>query len=334
MNISPVQETYPSIVARLLGDEHLQVKTVYRDGPRYWVGRVTRDGADAILKVVVDHTPWTSPGSDLVFEASDQLRSEIILVDRLHELRAELHGLTPNLIKYSIGEDTWMLRQAISGRNLAAGTSPFIFSEDIYKPEVTEAVINFIASYQNLTAEVSEKLTLTPHSAQNALSDKMRRTDLGQPTELLEPYAAAICEYLLKREELHDSRRDTLAHGQVYPPHIYVDGSLAGLIDWENASLNNPFHDLAGVWIRGISNQAWQVDFIELLARRGMIRTDEDREMWRVEVLLQAAGNLNYLYWSQFETAAEQTAAIASLKRHIEEVLSEQPLGNSLNQAI
>jgi hypothetical protein len=305
----------------MLAEEHLRVAEIYRNGPRYWVGRVVRPGQELILKAVIDDAAWSSPGSDRIFRPSDQLRAEIAVTEALWHYRDDLAGMAVELVRYEAGDETWMLRELMGGQNMAAGMSPFVFRADFYEPGVSEAVSDYVEGVQRLTGQVLEVLRAAPLTSQMSLAAKMVAVDLDQPTDLLAPYTQAIRSFLLARESLHDACSGTLTHGQVFPPHIYLMQGRAGLIDWENACLNNHLHDFVALYIRGFAQPQWQRAFVERLEQRGVLQTAQDRTLWGVEVLLQAAGNLNYLYWSRYETAAEQAAAIASLRRQIEAVL-------------
>ncbi len=311
-------------IQQILNAQQLTVKQVYRDGPRYWVGRVQRGDADLVLKTVIDDTAWVSPDSHKVFRPSDQLRAEMSVLRGLEAAKDELAGNVQTVVASSEAEEnTWMLRTFDAGVGMAAGNSPFVYRPEFFVDDVREAVLDYIESFQRLTPTLRACLPDMPHALQTTLAAKMTAVDLASPSELLTPFAATVTAYLEARRELHDTSRDTLSHGQTFPPHIYLNDGRVSMIDWENASLNNSMQDYVMLWIRGFDNPGWQYSFVERLAERGILGSDDDHEIWRMEVLLQAAGNLNYLHWSRSEPAELQTRAIASLRRQIEDVLAK-----------
>ncbi len=310
-------------VEKILSRLELTVAKVYRDGPRYWVGKVTTPtGKAQLLKVVIDNTAWANPLTGETFRPSDQLRTEIMLFDALGRHRAE-QGLSPaQIIVESAPDSAWVLRRYYDGRDMAAGKSPFVFHEDFFEPKIYKLVLDYITDYQELTPKLRAKLEKAPLADQHALQFKMVAVDLDNPSGWLAPYAAAIRDYLAPLHSFHDKHLNTLAHGQVYPPHIYLDGHQVNMIDWENVMLNNSMQDFVSLWIRGYGRPDWQAEFIHGLSLRGLLAGKVEQQMWDLEVLLQSSGNLNYLFWSKLEDEATKTVAAASLKLNIERILA------------
>lgn len=301
----------------------LELVRVFRDGPRYWVGLVRRGEDQLVLKLVLDDTPWVSPGSDQRFRPSDQLRTEIEVVKALGEHRSKIKGRVTALAGFSIDHEPWMLRQDLGTENVADNDSPLVFRPEFFAGEAGRSVLEFIASYQLVTTELRGSVERSPHTAQTTLEARMVIANLEQPIEPLAPYAARISDFLAERRDLHDSRRDTLAHTQVFPVHIFVSPQgEVGLIDWENACLSNALHDFMSLWIRGLAHPDWQRGLELWLAQRQRVRTDDDRELWLVERLLHAVGALNYAYWSHHESPAVRQRAIDLLTRCIRTTLA------------
>ncbi|HUD11104.1 MAG TPA: phosphotransferase [Candidatus Saccharimonadia bacterium] len=325
MNQTPfsVSELYAPIVEELLASMNLTVTEVYRNGPRYWVGKVVRNREAAVLKVVIDDSPWVEPETREEFRPSDQLQVEILASVELKRYAREVSGNVPKALAFSFAPAPWMVRTFQMGQGMARGGSPLLFRSEFYTEAITESVIAYILSYQKLTPELQVKLPAGRHSAAASLAAKLKAIDLDSPSDLLAPFAAAIRDFVLPHTELHDRNRNTLSHGQVFPPHIYWHKNRIGLIDWENAGINNHLQDFVAIWIRSFSEPAWQDEYIERLVRHGVLATEEDRMLWRTEVLLQSGGNLNYLFWSTNESPSDQALAIAGMRRQIEEVLAK-----------
>lgn len=314
--MSPDFGVRPS-VEQLLKAEDLTPREVYRDGPRYWVGRVARGEKRLLLKVLVNDEPWQRGDSGEWFWPADQLRTELRVTQSLSNHADELRGITPKLVAGGLEQPVWMLRELSTGQSMAAGESPLMYRPEFYDPELTEAVLAYIRDFQRLTPQIAEEADMAVRPPHTTLAAKIYDIDADHPTELWEDYAPAVRAYLMERQELYDANRGVLTHGQVFPPHIYWDGARMSMIDWENAALGNGLADLVAVWLRGFDNPGWQEAFRGRLRRHGWLAGPEDEELWRLEVLIQASGTLSYLFWSKFETPAQKTAAIASLRRQM-----------------
>ncbi|MDB5178561.1 MAG: hypothetical protein JWN01_504 [Patescibacteria group bacterium] len=313
-DLSMVHSSYPVLAERLAEAGRFEVIKVYRDGPRYWVARVRRDGEDLIVKMVIDDSAYANPETGEVFQPSDQLRAETLVGKMLDELRDEIKGVVPRIMAFGLDSPGWLLRSALPGHTLAQSNSPFVVRHELFGEHITEAVLDYIEGYQRLTPHVAGFLKPGPLRYIPA-------QDYREPVELLAPYARAVWGYLEERFDLYDEHLTCLSHGQAFPPHFYVSEGRVGMIDWENAALKNRLHDLASVWIRGYAHPAWQEEFLERLKSRGFLVSAVDWELWHTEVLMQSSGNLAYLHWSAVETAAEKTLAIAGLRRQIEHIL-------------
>jgi hypothetical protein len=308
--------------AKFISDAKLHAGDIFRDGPRYWVGRIEHEGKSAILKTIIDDSSWTSSISGRTFHPSDQLRMEVRVVEALHAHRGQIQGMTTDLIRYSSGDEPWMLREMWKSKSMAAGGSPLVFKPDFFHMDMTEGLVSYIQCLQALTPAFAPMLLESPLLEQSQLAFIMDHSDLDQPTDLLEPYAERMIEYLLERRGLHDSCLTVLAHGQVFPPHIYRENGMIGLIDWENVNLDTHLHDYVSIWVRGYRHSDWQFAFVDYLVQHGILADDRSRELWNIEILCQASSILNYLFWSNLESAEEQAAAIAALRRQINSVLA------------
>ena len=302
----------PDSVKDLLVSRGWQVQSVFRDGPRYWVARLTEKDHDLVFKAVINDASWTSRRTGQTLSPMHQLRQE-----------AELFKtIMPNqpLIEYS-PDGRWLTRPFFDGIDMAAGPSPFIFRKEFFIPENYRAVLDYIEYYQSLTPHIKQNLSDNPLAGEHALEAKLFAIDFINPTEVLAPYVADARDYLGKLHEIHDNNMDTLSHGQLYPPHILIKEGRVELIDWESASLNNRLADYTALWIRGYDHPEWQQDLLDELHKRGAFDFPCSQELWDMEVLLASSGNLNYLHWSQLESEDVKKSAIPSLKRNIENIL-------------
>jgi aminoglycoside phosphotransferase (APT) family kinase protein len=312
----------PKNVDGIMTREGLELQRVLRDGPRYWVGRVSRDGEMLLLKVVTSDEPWLSPASRRQFRPSDQLRAEIFALRQLGEHEGQLAGRVPRVLASSTNELVWALREEVPGTDMAGTAGSYVFAPEFYEQVSPAEMIDYIASYQALTPELEALARTTPQTDQTDLVSKLVIGDLDNPQEHLQPLSEKVNKFLREHGDFHDAQIATLAHGEVYPPHIfYADGQVC-LIDWENVSLSHPLSDYCAVWLRSYDNKAWQGQYLSGLERRGILGGPERQKLWNIEVVYQSAKNLNYLYWSQIEPPEIKRAAVAALRRNIENVLS------------
>jgi hypothetical protein len=318
-----VLKSYPPIVEQLLAALGLTATDIYRDGPRYWVGRVSRDDQDLILKVVIDDSPWVDAETQVVYRPSDQLKTEISVSAGLEQYADEITGNVPCVQASSSEGEIWILRELQKGQDMGRSKSPLLFRPEFFTDSMTTSLIDYVISYQALSSKLQPLLPPPPYAGQSSVAAKMKAIDLDNPTELLEPYAPAIRDYLVRYSALHDQHRNTISHGQVFPPHIYRQGDKVGFIDWENAGMYNHLQDFVSVWIRSFQQQDWREGYLNQLTERGILATPDDHILWRMETLLQSGGNLNYLFWSKNEEPADQAELIVSFRRQIEEVLAK-----------
>jgi len=314
--------SYPENVQRILADRGLEVACVYRNGPRYWVADVLEHGSHWLLKVVSEDPALQhlSETGQPVYTV-DQLKVEILLYNALSQRRA-----AGPIVAAAGGDHSWVLREHYPGTSMAAGTSPFVFREDFFEPEHYIAVIDHILEYQQLTPDLAYVLGRMPEGAASVLNEKIQGIGLDEAVPWLAGYTDRLRAYAEPLGELHARHVGTLSHGQVFPPHIYVGHGQVNLIDWENVNFNSKQQDLVALWIRGFDKPKWQAAFIEELLIRGFFEQPEGRLMWDLEVLLQSAGNLNYLFRSQLESTAVKKAAAASLVQNIENILGGRGL--------
>lgn len=305
----------PDSIKNLLTARGWQVCSVFRDGPRYWVARLTSHGSDLIFKAVINDATWTSRRTGQILSPTHQLRQEA-------ELFKTIMPDQP-LIEYD-PDGRWLTRPFFNGMDMAAGPSPFIFKDEFFEPTNYRAVLDYIEYYQSLTPLIRQSLSENPLAGEHALEAKLFAIDFINPTEVLAPYVSDARKYLGKLHEVHDRNMDTLSHGQLYPPHILIQDGRVELIDWESSSLNNRLADYTALWIRGYDKPQWQQQLLDELHQRGAFDFPNSQELWDMEVLLASSGNLNYLDWSELESEEVKRSAVPSLKRNIENILGGQ----------
>lgn len=310
-------------VSAILASQGLVQTRVMRDGPRYWVGEVRRNGGGEplILKIVINDEPWRSTDTQTFFRPSDQLKAEIATIKFLHS-RAKLAQVrVPNYYASSETDPVWFIRQSIGGRDMAAGDSSFVFAERFYSEVTPEALIEYVLGYQQATPGLKLTLKAAPRSFQADLRAKMYLGGLHTPQPRLQPYATAVNTYLEDRRELHDTAETALIHGELYPPHLFIEDGQICTIDWENAGLDNRLHDLVAVWVRAYGSSGWQAKFRQEIRRRGAEFGPNWQELFDLEVVYQAARALNYLDWSCAETPEVQRLVEMWLRANLDEVL-------------
>jgi hypothetical protein len=312
----------PAAVRRITHDQSLQVMEAFRNGPRFWAGRVRAlgGGPDLLLKAIIDDAPWVQEQSGDQLWPSDKLRLETTMLAELGRQHHRLAGDVPQVLARWDGAEPWVLRAFQLGRNLAVGDSPFLFNDELFRPKVTEALINYILSYQSLSDQIRPAADAVQRE-RRVPAMKVLANDIERPSPWLEQYRQPIADYVAERQHLYDSRTDTLVHAQVYPPHIYLNEGRIGMIDWENSGFGNPWQDFVSVWIRGYQDPRWQQEFVKTLAGKGLFTSPGAWDVWNVETLFQVGGNLNYLYWSRTEPQAERKRAAQALISQIEAIV-------------
>lgn len=316
----------PPAVSAILESQNLTWEHTIRQGPRYFVGSVQGgDGGNRlILKAVIANEPWRSAHTQATFRPSDQLQAEITTLALLGRHGGGICGRVPTLHASSAGDPVWSLRQVIGGQDMAANDSPFVFANRFYTMVEPAVLIDYVTSFQLVTPQLRAHLAGTPRTDRAGLEAKLVVAGLSNPQPRLQPYAAAVWAYLNERHQLHATAPQVLSHGEIYPPHLFIEDGQICLIDWENAGLDNPFHDLVAVWIRASGNAGWQAQYRAEIGRRGPQLASNWQQLWELETVYQAAGALNYLDWSRLETPDQQASAEAWLTALLAEALGGQ----------
>lgn len=307
----------PDFVADIIARENLQVERVVRNGPRYWVGLVHQWKADLILKVVVSDETWSSPDTGKKFTTSDQLRAEITALQGLASHEDRLAGRVPKLVDSSLGPTVWSLREHIPSQDMAGTVGSLVFRPEFYDLVAPRQLVDYILSYQALTPELGELAAATPQSDQT----KMIITDLDYPHGHLTRLSEQVGRYLRAHEAWHGQQARVLAHGEVYPPHIFIEDNQIILIDWENFGLNNQLTDIMPIWIRAYDNPNWRAALKDYVWEKSTLARADLEKLWDIELLYQSSRNLHYLNYSQIESVERKEAAAASFTANIEEVL-------------
>jgi hypothetical protein len=306
-------QAFPPQVRNIVEHERLEVGEVIRSGPRYWIGRVRRAGRWMILKVLLDNTIQPSPGGGSEIDPAGAMETEIRLFLALQRSKRKGAG-EPEVVGYELGRQPWLLRALQQGHSLSAGLSPTIFSDELYRPEVTEALVDSLARLQELKSEFKGLIKPVPLK-------HMTSKDYLEPVGLVAPYARDAWAALQSEFDYYDDRLDAVTHGQAFPPHIYLHNGLVSLIDWEDAGMRSKMYDFVTVWLRGFMNEPWKRSFLNTLRQRGILATQEDERLWQIETLVQSYGMLIYFHWTQVETPAQRLEAVNSLKHQVEAVL-------------
>ncbi len=304
----------PDNVKNLLDERHLEVRQIFRDGPRYWVARLSGKDGEWIIKSVFNDTPWTSSRTGNTLTHSFQLQQEALVFKTLAgnegKVETDPHG-------------QWFVRPYVASKDMTAGPSPFIFKEEFFEPKNYRPLLDYIEHYQGLTPKIRPALEANPLSTEHDLEAKLFAIAYQNPSEILAPYAEAAHAYLNKLHSVHDRSMDCLSHGQMYPPHILISDGVVEVIDWESASLNHRLADYTALWIRGFDHPRWQNELLDELHERGAFDFPHSQQLWDIEILLGSSGNLNYLHWSDLEDDTVKAKAIPALKQNIEKILGE-----------
>jgi hypothetical protein len=310
-----------TFIKELLVKENLLVDQILRDGPRYWVAAVRQGQSQLILKAVINDETWSSPGTSKQFTTSDQLRAEIIALQGFGSHEDKLAGRVPKLVASSLEPPVWSLRERILSQDMAGTVGSLLFRPEFYELVAPDRLVDYIMSYQEITPELGELAAATPQSDQTSLNSKMIIADLDYPQSHLTRLSTRVNAYLRTQESWHDQQVKVLAHGEVYPPHIFLEDDEIILIDWENFSLNNPVSDIMQVWIRAYDNPPWRAALKDALWQKSSLAKKDLEKLWDLELLYQSSRNLNYLHYSVIESSEQIRAAAASFTANIEEVL-------------
>lgn len=307
------------LVETIITEHDLTVDRVLRDGPRYWVGLVRQGQDDLILKVLVGNDSWTSPRTGIRFTTADLIQAEIDALSGLNHYRDRLAGDVPRIIASSGGPNAWTLREQVPGTDMSGSTGSLIFRDEFFELVEPEQLADYILSYQALTSELGAAAAGTPQSSRS----KMMVADLVFPPESIRHLTDKANAYIQARAVWHEAQAKVVAHGEVYPPHIFATRRGITLIDWENFSLCNPISDFMQTWVRAFQDTSWQERFERAILDRIPLDREVAQELWDIEKVYQSGRNLNYLYYSDIESEGQKRQAEASFIANIKEVLDQ-----------
>ncbi len=309
-------------VADLLGRLQLEPVRVYRNGPRCWVAHVRRDRTDYTLKYAVGGSEWYGPTSGTRYVSSDRLVNEIQIMGALAKGQIGLAGTVPRVIDASTDGEIWVLREFSAGAAMSVGHSNFMFAPAFFEAANWNAALDFVISLQQATEQIRPLFTSKFDGRDyTTLAARIEHARLSQPSPSVEPYAGEIAQWFGGRDAQYDARREVMIHGEMYPPHIFMQDGAVVVIDWENAMLGGVFQDLAALWVRGYDRPEWQRVFVDELEDRGVIADEDDRQVWDTATMLSVLSNLNHLPDADNEPDDTKSEIFHSLGRQVERIL-------------
>lgn len=259
----------------------------FRNGPRFYVMGGEYKGERAIFKSDVEVGPRR------LRKARFRMRREALFLE---------HAGIKHVPKF-YGKGTrrrffWILEGWAPGESQESGESTFLIKDSFFTEHNLGYMIEFLAELRRLgenpPQQFEERLPRYTLANYMSLIWKDRENLLGKG---LSERASA---FLKTRHKLFNSSQTVITHHELYGPHIFVDppsreasGGKLNVIDWENVGWGNAAYDFTELWIRSFSHTDFQADF---MGRFSALQENKELfdQLFRVEMILQGIGNLNY----------------------------------------
>lgn len=304
----------PSLETKMVFGEQLEPIEVYRNGPRFYVAKVT-DGQHTFQIKEVVPGPAELENPEQRGTHSYQLKTEIGAVKYLNTSLAEDDRITPNLMITGSNPELYYASEHLSENGwFGTPNSNFFSNQEVLAKTPPEKLFSSIDTLQRLTngTNIPERLT-DPNRAKTYSIDADLVKEFMQEFKNVNGIEQFTDDELEKIPDKAGHALDNvplvLCHGEVYPPHIFVDANQkqAKLIDWENARMDSPYVDHASVWVRAFENPEWQANYLELVKNQEGF----DVDAWNATVFLVAKGNIGYVL-SNYEQVSEDRKKAAS----------------------
>jgi aminoglycoside phosphotransferase (APT) family kinase protein len=282
----------------------------FRTGPRFYVIGGDYKGKKAVFKADLEASAKTLPKARL------RLRREGIF---LKHVRLE-H--VPEFYTRGVEDEIfWILEEWVPGESQEQGESTFLIKDSFFTKENLQYSLEFFEELHRLSKVRQPQFE--KHFNRYTLSDYMFLMRIDRAATLGKKLASEADRFLVKCHRLFGRSQTVITHHELYGPHIFVNSKEFHVIDWENVGWGNPAHDFVQLWIRSFNHP----DFREELFRRFLKLQDERDEflkLFRLELILQGIGNLNYFKLAKL---AEEKEIAGRLTRFLKEAIAEAVSG-------
>lgn len=296
-----------SIAEKVEFGESLAPLEVYRDGPRFYCAWVSDGESEFQIKDVV-HNPEVNNNHDNLNSPSAHLITEIEMARFLDSKAADIPQIAPHLILANVEGEPWYTSEHLREGWLGMDVSPFFYNLENLRAVDPASVFNGIEVLQQLSDDPDVPDWLTREDRAQTNNPNVSTSAISYLSERSECEAEKITRAYVKALEVRKQQPRVLKHGEVYPPHIFVQegDEHAQFIDWENASLGDPYSDHTAVWLRAFEEPEWQEKYYELVSSQESF----DQDGWNASVFLTAFGNFQYLAeWDQMDASRREPAA-------------------------
>jgi len=120
------------------------------------------------------------------------------------------------------------------------------------RPELTEELAQALRQLHFFPAEDARQATSAKGTVESWREkyERLRATARDRVGPMLDAWASQVMDERFAEFVANLHFAPALVHGDLGPEHLLVDntGRLAGIIDWEDASVGDPAIDFAGLW--------------------------------------------------------------------------------------
>lgn len=313
-------------IADILSQKNLELIEVIRQGQRYFVARVARDGNSYFFKALLPETR----AHQVDYESWQRnLTREIVFLNAYNKRSAV--GV-PKVFDYALEPETWYVREDIVGEVQSYGDSDFLFKPTFFS-EQSLGFAQFIYDLQQLTPQMPDLITAQRDDATviTAFHEGIFFYHLYKIAELDATYFTQQVfdeiQQFFHAHKIHFFQSQLyLSHSEPYASNIIRrEGNGYYLVDWERVEPLDPSHDMAIMWIRAFEHPAWQ----QLFLKRFLDYFKDETLFWqlfRFNVVRQQLGNIVHFIANTDRAEGEKAAQFLSFAREsITKSLQQEP---------
>jgi hypothetical protein len=306
-------------IRRVIKRYKLEVVSVERNGPRFYVARCRHQDKLVVFKICLftDRVdPRTNAG----------LRRETITLNYFHSLRNKFFAeSTPGVLYSQSTGRTWYIREYLDGQTQNIQHSNFVFKPEFFAPHSIAWIVKFFGGLQQLSRRLPPKLR--PLYAKHTLKTNLELIGWRKVPGLIGSADATerIINFLKPYHKTFDNNQTVITHYEPYASHFFRHGpSGFYMIDWENVDCGTPAHDVSVIWHRAFLHPKWQKDLWREFYKATPY-PKQFEELFKVEIVLQCIHNLDYFNRTTIPTERKiKRQAIAFYRRAINLVLAGQ----------
>ncbi|MFC1688004.1 phosphotransferase [Patescibacteria group bacterium] len=302
----------------IIKQEGLTVQKVLRNGPRYYVAIVSKNGIKALLKSCL----FTS---SVDFLTNEKFSREILFLRFLQKSKHTMvRNVAPHIYASGLTPRAWYLREYISGQTQNIRGGNVRFNSSFYTGRRLSWIVKLFSALQSIKkSELPsdfKKLLYPPDFTKQLYKFMTPHWKRIEKTLGWSGISKTIQPYFRQRTNLYNTAPRVMVHQEPYGVHFIKQGGKMRLIDWENIGWGNPLHDYVVLWMRASQHPKWQKQFRAAVKKQVRLTSFDD--LWKMEVIIQSV--FNVVSWHFYSPKKDIVALVKFSKQNINHILQNK----------